>query len=624
MNVNLIGKAKLGSFWLPVYETDTEYSTKPTNNISGQIIMPDASDYWATYLQGTVYIDMLNELPPLNSEDFNTSEVITDAYLDQYTLKKVSVHRTWYSGYSSSMSYMISGSNQGDISNEIAAASHEISTYYGNNTISVGVYDGNNYSPCLCFTIAEYGGEKYICLQAFGIVYCIVAPSNKVDGYSYFAFHNTGFVKSPVGDYPLDRFVLLSSTDIDIKDIDYEEDPFVPGGISGPSDKPPGTFDDTSDPIPDSSLPTLTMADTGFTRIYNPTLSQVQELAQYLWKTDNIFETLWNKIKQSFENPMDAMIAFNIVPVSVPDGGNVDFSIMYIPTGIELTRAATQFVDVDCGTVELKGYYGSALDYSPNTHVQCYLPYIGMIELNPDEVMNTTLQVKYRVDIVSGGCVAKILVDGNCLYQYSGHCSISVPFTASDFSSYFSAMLQVSALAVGAIAAGTGAALAEGSVLAAQTAEQNTGKTVKHTTKTTTERNPSTGRQITVGTVTTHTEVEKANETTEASFNGLSPQNIANTASAVMASKFGISHAGSFNGNTGYLGVRYPYLIITTPRQCLPASYQTMNGYPSMITLPLSECTGFTQVQQVQLSGMTATNPEQAEILQLLKEGVIL
>lgn len=404
------------------------------------------------------------------------------------------------------------------------------------------------------------------------------------------------------------------------------EDPFGPGGTSGPGDNPPGTFDDTSDPIPDSPLPTLSMADTGFTRIYNPTLSQVQSLAEYMWKTENIFETLWNKVKQSFENPMDVMIAFNIVPVAVPDGGTADFSIMYIPTGVQLTKAANQFVDVDCGTLELKGYYGSALDYSPNTRIQCFLPFIGMIELNPDEVMNTTLQVKYRVDIVSGGCVAKIFIDGNCLYQYSGHCSISVPFTASDFSSYMNAMLQVSALAVGAIAAGTGAALAAGAGAEAEAVAQQTSRTVKHTVQTKTVRNPDTGRQITAGTITTHQTIDRPvdQDSTEASFNGLSPQNIFNTASSVMASKAGISHAGSFNGNTGYLGVRYPFLVITTPRQCLPSSFQTMNGYPSMITLPLSECTGYTRVQQVQLTGMTATNPEQAEILQLLKEGVIL
>lgn len=50
------------------------------------------------------------------------------------------------------------------------------------------------------------------------------------------------------------------------------DNPYEPGGPSGPTDPdlPPGTFDDESDPIPDSPLPTLSAANTGFTRIYNP------------------------------------------------------------------------------------------------------------------------------------------------------------------------------------------------------------------------------------------------------------------------------------------------------------------------------------------------------------------
>lgn len=561
-------------------------------------------------IKGTIYGDMLVsalELDIISGSDTSQlflQEPFSDGKGNTYYLK---VGRRFYSSASPQFDLYVGGADTNLVSNNIP--SYLFMQYRSDNDIimvptenyEIGLfYLKNDNTVLACRMRYVIGGDVYLAHDA--------TISQR------FTFL-TGLSTTPINPDNGNGIFIVGK---------LPSDPFGPGGNSGENDTPPGTFDKTSDPIPDSPLPTLSMADTGFTRIYNPTLSQVQSLAEYMWKTENIFETLWNKVKQSFENPMDVMIAFNIVPVAVPDGGTADFSIMYIPTGVQLTKAANQFVDVDCGTLTLQGYYGSALDYSPNTSIQCFLPFIGIVELNADEVMNTTLQIKYRVDIVSGGCVAKIFIDNNCLYQYSGHCSISVPFSASDFSSYMNAMLQVSALAVGAIAAGTGAALAEGSVMGAHAIEQATNKTVKHVTQTTTERNPATGRQITTGTVTTHTETERANETTEASFNGLSPQNITNTASAIMASKAGISHAGSFNGNTGYLGVRYPFLIITTPRQCLPASFQTMNGYPSMITLSLGDCTGYTRVQQVQLTGMTATNPEQAEILQLLKEGVIL
>lgn len=403
------------------------------------------------------------------------------------------------------------------------------------------------------------------------------------------------------------------------------DNPYEPGGPSGPTDPdlPPGTFDDESDPIPDSPLPSLSAANTGFTRIYNPTLSQVQTLARYLWTDESVIQTIWNHIKQFFENPMEAIIGFNLVPVPVPDGGTENFALMYIDTGVSMTVAANQFVDLDCGTVELKRYYGSALDQSPYTKVSCFLPYIGTVNLNTDEVMGTTLQVKYRVDIVSGSCVAKIFVDGNCLYQYSGHCAITIPISSADFSSYVSAAISVGKLAAAAITAGAGAAMAAG----VAEASQQTNQVVTTTQVTNTARNPSTGRQITTGTTTTvQTRESPADQSsTQASFSGLSPQNVANTVGTIMSSKPHIEHSGSFSGNSGYLGVRRPFLIIERPNMCMPANYQALNGFPAMITMELSTCKGFTRVQQVQLTGMgRATNPEQAEILELLKSGVIL
>lgn len=396
-------------------------------------------------------------------------------------------------------------------------------------------------------------------------------------------------------------------------------DPIPPSG-SG-DDNPVGTFDDESDLIPDSSLPTLSSANTGFTRIYNPTLSQVQDLARYLWTDETLIQTLWNKIKQYFEDPMQAIIGFNLVPVPVPDAGTKNFALMYIDTGVSMNVAASQFVDRDCGTFKLEPYYGSALDYSPYTKVSAYLPFIGVVQLDVDEVMGRTLQVKYRVDICSGSCVAKILVDGNVLYQYSGHCAINIPFAASDFSSYVQAAISVAKLGVAAAVAAAGGPPPVGTM----DPSQQTNQVVTTTQTTETARNPMTGRQITTGTRTTveTREAPASQGSTQASFSALSPSNVSNTVGQIMSSKPVVNHSGSFSGNTGYLGVRRPYLIIERPNLCMPQNFQTMNGYPSMITMELSTCKGYTRVQQVQLTGLTATNPEQAEIQELLKSGVI-
>lgn len=404
----------------------------------------------------------------------------------------------------------------------------------------------------------------------------------------------------------------------DYQNPDVSDKPFEPLPPSGP-DAPGGQFDDQSDIIGDSSLPTLSASDTGFTRIYIPTLSQVKDLARYLWTDDTVIETIWNKIKQIFENPMDAIIGFNLVPVSVPSSGTKSFALMYIDTGVDMDTAANQFIDVDCGTLPIQLYYGSALDYSPYTKVSCYLPYIGMVQLNTDEVVGRTLQVKYRIDIVSGSCVAKIFVDGNCIYQYSGHCAITIPISASDFSSYVSAAISVAKLAVGAATGGAGGAAAAalnadvnqqtGSMFSVQGGSDNSGQIQLFAQG---------------GASGPGTQAEPEIKNTQASFSGITPQNVANTVGEIMTAKPHVQHSGSFSGNSGYLGVRRPFVIIERPNLCLPENYQGLNGFPAMITMVLGECSGYTKVQQMVLSGCTATNPEQAEIMSLLKGGVIL
>ena len=388
-------------------------------------------------------------------------------------------------------------------------------------------------------------------------------------------------------------------------------DPYSAGGESEEDLGGDGSFDDSSDQIEDSTLPTISAANTGFTRIYNPSLAQVQALASYLWTDQTILQTLWNHVKQFLENPMDAFIAFNLVPCAVPDGGTTEFKVMYIGTGVNMTAAASQFVDVDCGTLDIDEYYGSALDYAPNTKISVFLPFIGTVQLDTDDVMGKTIGIKYRIDIVSGGCVAKIIVDGSIHYQYSGHCAVNIPFTSADYTGYISAMLQAAKVGSTIASAGASAAAAtaeEGVAIPEMAAAGATAAEMM-------EASRAYDRRI-IGSA--------VEGTAQATFNSLAPKNISNTVGVVMSSKPVVERSGSFSGNTGYLGIRRPFCIIERPRMCNPSDYGKYNGRPAMLTMSLGDCSGFTKVQQVQLTGIPATNPELDEIGAFLKGGVIL
>lgn len=400
----------------------------------------------------------------------------------------------------------------------------------------------------------------------------------------------------------------------------YTPDPYVDGPTSTTSVGTTGTFNSASDPISLPAIPTLTLADTGFVRIYNPNLSQLKSLAQYMWTDPNFLTTILNHAKQLLENPIESVISLNMLPCAIPNAADEDVKVLFISTGVMMPPATTQFVQVDCGTVRIDEYYGSALDYSPYTKIHCFLPYIGQVTLNTDEVMGKTLNLTYRIDIVTGMCIAMIAVNGSVLYQFSGHCAISMPLTSADFSTYISASIQAAKTVAAAVAGGAGATGAAAGIMGMA---GDRGSTTSKETKTVdTARNPKTGRQVTVGTTQdTSTSTRTVNG---ASFDEMMGKGVSNTVASVMGAKPIIEHSGGFTGNSGYMGVRRPYITLEIPRACYPSNYGRLYGYPSMITAKLSECEGYTEVQSVQLTGFSnATNPELGEISRLLKGGVI-
>ena len=85
-----------------------------------------------------------------------------------------------------------------------------------------------------------------------------------------------------------------------------------------------------------------------------------------------------------------------------------------------------------------------------------------------------------------------------------------------------------------------------------------------------------------------------------------------------------VDRSGSFTGNTGAMGSKIPYLIISRPQTAMADKFETLSGYPSTAYTTLSACKGFTQVKYCHVENLNATDAEKKEIERLLKEGVIL
>lgn len=361
-------------------------------------------------------------------------------------------------------------------------------------------------------------------------------------------------------------------------DPDDDDDGFSgPGGGGGDHDK-------SSDLIEIPPDPTITATDCGFVTLYNPSLSQINALAAQINS-----ETFYQTLKNFFEHAQDYIAGLAIIPVQPTVGANVHPKMGWFTLDVAMPPITNQYVTISCGSIDVKEFYGSSFDYSPATQLQLFLPYCGYMELNVDEVMGQTLGVTYKVDVYNGNCVAFVTVNGSVIGQYNGNCMQQIPVSSITFDDVIRNSITLAASAAsGLVSAGAGA-LGIAAGLGANQSGQSKTDQIQLETKM-----------------------------------GQGAASLGSGLLEVMTTKPRIERSGSLGSSIGLMGVQKPYLIKIVPRQSLPRSYSRLAGYPSNITARLSECTGYIQIDKINLAGIPATLDELNEITQILNGGIII
>lgn len=373
--------------------------------------------------------------------------------------------------------------------------------------------------------------------------------------------------------------------------LDEEDDPYIDPDPPEPGDDPspaPGDREKDYDPVPIPPVPGLTALGAGFLSLYSPSATLLNLFADELY-SDNVLQIIHNY----FSNVADMIAGLAIVPFFVPISGFYKHRVGLFTTDIAFPKVSSQFIDVDCGSIDVKHFYNAFLDYAPNTKIMIWLPYIGYQELNADEVMNTVISVKYRCDILSGACVAFVSITGGAvegvtrvIAQFSGNVLTQVPAAAASYDSMVSSAINILTASVG-IAAGAaiGGAGAGAAGAAAAAAPSNIGAAV--------------GAQVGLG--------------------------MAGTAgNAIMSMKPNVVRNGTPGSTTGYMGVQKPYLIKIVPRSAVAPNHIQLKGYPSNYGGTLAGLSGYCEVSEIQLANCPAEVDEKTEIYSLLKGGVIV
>lgn len=392
---------------------------------------------------------------------------------------------------------------------------------------------------------------------------------------------------------------------------DPERDPTIPLPPTQVITDPP--VDLGPDPIGISPWPALPTTPSpfpldgsaGLITVYNPTPQELYAFESWLWVTlsQASVQTVWN-------NPFDGVIGLFELYCTPTINGRKTIRSAFLDSGV-YADTVSRYTEIDCGTLGIPEYYGNYLDYSPYSKAHIYLPFIGIQELNVDDIVGHAVNVTYRIDEYNGSCIAMITVAkvtevngeeveySNTMYQFSGNCAVELPISGGNQSSILAGMMtanayqqaaQISANAqmIGGIASIIGgvASLALGGV----------------------------GGIGGIG-----SGISQLGQAQATSAFGQ-----ASALSNMLSGKSTVQKSGSFGSSHGALGIKTPFITITRPKQIQVPNYNELYGYPAHKMVTIGACTGFLRCREVHVVSPTATDAEKSIIESMLKSGVYI
>ena len=334
-----------------------------------------------------------------------------------------------------------------------------------------------------------------------------------------------------------------------------------------------------------------------FSQVYLCGATAIQEIANALFDTDATGIThFWEKIKEGVEmygnDPMQSVQGLTYFPVNLTSLFTNYSSQQYVYFGgykLDLSVAVNRLIFPDgyktIGTFVLKKTFKNWRDYEPYSKVYIYLPYVGTYQLDLARYYDKTTEIRYYIDVRTGGCVACLIADGVLLDYYNGQMGVQMPITLTDKSSYANAQIETL----------LGGLKHEGSVL------QGAGQTGS--------AGGSAGAYVAVAQGTAGTMLNASITTYKLTENNLNNYNKTKGGSSSMLNE--------------YLP-QYATLIFEIQQDDPTANHDMLLGMPTNESGTVGSFSGFLQVDSVNLQCGIATPNEKKEILSALLNGIFI
>ena len=326
---------------------------------------------------------------------------------------------------------------------------------------------------------------------------------------------------------------------------------------------PDGDYKYEGDEIKDDGAPDDNPNAMGTMGLWAPSRAQYKAFCKYLW---NGFQ---QAMVGAFGNNdgMECVLACKEYPFAINATKNATMALGSVDTKLAVDVApGNYFAIVYKGTV--KHPSNSFMDYSPYSKLSVFLPYVGITDLDIDQVSGREVTITYKIDIVSGmGVVLISTIDDDkkniIIASYPVQMGKELPVTATDYQRAAQSWVGIASTATG-VALGGGIPMIAGMALGA-------------------------------------------------------------AGQAVNSSKADIKQSGSLGGSSGMLGISYPYFIYKMTNFS-NSGYKDLIGKKSSAVVKLStlKSSGYNKIDAVNLHIEGATDEELAEIKQDLLSGVIL
>lgn len=400
---------------------------------------------------------------------------------------------------------------------------------------------------------------------------------------------------------------------VPVPNLDPALDPSeVPVTESTPEEKGPPPSSGISPPfifpVPDVPFPSIVPqgSDTpvpsgspGFIQVYNPTPSEFIAFGRWLWVTyaDATIDKIWN-------NPFDGVIGAHELYATPSKDGYSTIRSGFLDSGISSIIVRQRYTQINCGSIVIPEYWGNYLDYSPYSQAYIYLPFIGIMAVDVDDIVGHAVNVLYHVDSYTGSCIAQITCArtgySNTLYQFSGDCSVEIPMAGGSQAAIKAAMIGANAYQNAAnISAGMSLLGGIGSGILSGIGGALGG-------------NPASGIAHGIG--------QAIGGITSAISQRAYGE--AQHTAAMVSQKSTVQHSGSFGASHGAMGIKKPYIFIRRPIQKVVNNYNRLYGYPAHKMVVIGDCTGYLRCREANVQSSLATEEEKSLIEQLLKSGV--